>query len=81
MSTQEAPTMWEADHVLHLIHQTASRPGPGGWVERRLTGLSLAVCNCGYNSLWVATDQLPSAEVLGEHGMPLTTNGQAPDLH
>lgn len=81
MTTQAEPTTWVANHQLHLLNQTASRPGPGGWVERQPTGLSLAVCNCGYSSGWVATDQLRPAELLSEHGMPLSTNGQGSDLH
>lgn len=69
------PEPWTLDHRLHVFNQIESRPGQPNekgeqWMERRLTGLVLAVCNCGFNTGWIPRDQLPSSgELLGRHGV------------
>lgn len=67
---------WTTEHMLHLFNQIESRPAAADhkgrrWMERRTTGLALAVCNCGYNTGWIPRDQMPSAgELLRRHGIP-----------
>ena len=67
----EAP--WTVDHRLHVLNQIESRlglPDDKGdrWMERRLTGKTIAVCSCGYTSGLVDRDEVPPVEELAiEH--------------
>lgn len=68
---------WAAEHRLQVVAQTEARPTGAAdsqgrhWLERRATGLAIAVCNCGWTTGWVPADELPSMPaLLGRHGAP-----------
>lgn len=68
-ATEPVVEPWTMSHQLHVLNQIESRPGPPDddgvrWMERRLTGKTIAVCPCGLNTGLVDRSELPSIEEL-----------------
>lgn len=62
MTEHEAP--WTINHQPHILIQHEARPGPPSpdgppWTERRLTGLGVALCDCGYTTGLIPAERLP----------------------
>jgi hypothetical protein len=74
--TPDEMTHWATEHRLQVMAQTEARPASADsegrhWLERRATGLAIALCNCGWTTGWVMADQLPTLPALiGRHGVP-----------
>ncbi|WP_031514829.1 hypothetical protein [Streptomyces sp. NRRL F-5123] len=62
MTNDDAP--WTLNHQPRILIQNEARPGAPDtdgrtWTERRLTGLGVAFCDCGYTTGLVPREQLP----------------------
>jgi hypothetical protein len=83
-------TPWTLGHQPHILMQMEARPGPAAangtrWVERRLTGLGIALCSCGHTTGLVPSEQLPDTVQFAREHPPFTsaalaaaTEGAAP---
>lgn len=67
---------WELEHTLHYLTQIETRPGAADehgnrWADHQFTGLTHAVCNCGYTTGWVPSDSvLAPADLIAAHSQP-----------
>ncbi|GAA2108758.1 hypothetical protein [Streptomyces synnematoformans] len=69
MTISVTTEQWTKRHELHLFRQAEQRPSSAGWTECQGTGLVHLVCNCGYSSGWIASDDMPSVEqLMADHG-------------
>jgi hypothetical protein len=58
-------------HSPSTVHQIRSCDGREHATHREITGLSLFFCNCGYNSGWVPSSELPlPSEFFDQHTPP-----------
>lgn len=64
---------WTRNHQPHILMQMDARSGQATadgtrWTERRLTGLGVALCDCGYTTGLIPREQLPdTAQFAAEH--------------